>query len=150
MKLSPDLKKVQENMQPGVITQTGFLGDDARSFIDIIAHDEELMDEVGITFEQVVDQMNFLLEEGLKGLGEPTHVKDTWLVKIDEARGYLPCPWEDGIYRKRNVQVKHLKSGKVLNFSDLSIHMINAHHFLQGKGAEYRLEPALLRDVLEL
>lgn len=150
MKVSPDLKKVEHNLQPGVITQTGFLGEDARSFTDIIAHDEELMEEVGITFEQVVDQMNFLLEEGLKGLGEPTYVQDTWLVKIDEARGYLPCPWEDGIYRKRNVQVHHLKSGKTLNFSDLSIHMVNAHHFLQGKGAEYRLEPALLRDVLEL
>ncbi len=150
MKLSPDLKKVQENMQPGVITQTGFLGDDMRSFIDIIAHDEELMEEVGITFEQVVDQMNHLLEEGLKGLGEPVHVADTWLVKIDEARGYLPCPWEDGIYRKRNVRVEHLKTKQVLNFSDLSIHMVNAHHFLQGKGAAYRLEPSALRDILEL
>jgi hypothetical protein len=150
MKITPEIQKAIQNMQPGVITQIGFFGSDHRTLPDIILLDEELFDKLGMTFEKVAQKLKYLLEKGLEGLGEPIHVDNRWVVKVDETRGNFPCPYEDGIYHKRNVQVLHLSNNKMINFSDLSIHLLEAHHFLQGLGSFYRLEPAVLKDVLEL
>jgi hypothetical protein len=150
MKMSPEQKKALSNMLPGVIAQTGFLGDDHRKLVDIIAHDEELMQKSGLDFETLIERMKYLLAGGMKGMGEPIEIDGKWLVKVDEARGFLPCPYEDGIFRKRNVQVKHKVSGGQINYTELSIHLIEVHHFFQGKGAFYRLEPDTLKHVLEL
>jgi hypothetical protein len=150
MKISPDLAKAQANMRPGVITSDGFLGDEDRSLPDIIAADETSMEAEGITFEEAAAVMKRLTKEGKKGLGEPITVDDKWIVRVDDARGHLPSPFEDGIFRKMNVQVSNKNNGGELIFSDLSIHLLEKHHFLQGKGAPFRLEPKQLKKVLEL
>lgn len=150
MKMTHELNIAYHNMMPGKITQEGFLGDDNRKLVDIIAHDEELVAKLNLSYDKLTAKMEYLLTEGLKGLGEFVEVDNTWLVKVDEVRGNLPCPFEDGIYHKRNIQVKNIKLDKIVNFSDLSIHLIKTHHFFQGKGSFYRLEPHLLKDVLVL
>lgn len=148
MKMSPEYTRAQANMQPGAITKDGFLGEDTRLLVDIIAHDEELLKQCEVDIDTAVEKMQYLLEKGMEGLGEPITVDDTWLVKIDEARGKLPCPFEDGLFRKRNVQVEHKASGEKISFSELSLHLLQAHHFLQGKGSFFRLEPEILKKVL--
>ncbi len=150
MKISPEMAKAQANMRPGVITSDGFLGDDDRSLPDIIAADETAMEAEEITFEEAASQMKRLTKEGKKGLGEPITVEDTWVVRVDDARGHLPSPFEDGIFRKMNVQVKNKKNGEEMTYSDLSIHLLEKHHFLQGKGSPFRLEPRKLKKVFEL
>ncbi|NQT54365.1 hypothetical protein HQ576_20070, partial [bacterium] len=38
--------------------------------------------------------------------------------------------------------------GATLRFTALSIHLIRAHGFYQGRGAPYRLEPTQLAELL--
>jgi hypothetical protein len=153
MKMSPELTKAQANMQPGVITSDGFLGDDDRPIVDIIQDDEEEMARLGLSFEESAKKLRELMEEGRKGLGEPVTVERQWLVRVDEARGFLPSPFEDGIFRKVNAQVERLdESGKPTGdrvaYTQLSLHLMEKHHFLQGKGSPFRLNPGDIKRTL--
>ena len=64
MKMSPQYVKAQANMQPGVITSDGFLGDDPRPIVDIIAADEIRMRKLGLEFDEIVEKMRYLFDEG--------------------------------------------------------------------------------------
>uniref|UniRef100_A0A7C5VK56 Uncharacterized protein n=1 Tax=Fervidobacterium thailandense TaxID=1008305 RepID=A0A7C5VK56_9BACT len=147
MKMTPKYIKAQENMKPGKITADGFLGNDDRNLVDIITTDEEEFSLLGMDFIEVAKLMRKLMKEGLKGLGQPI-IYDKWEIKVDEARGHLPCPFQDGIFRKCVATVKNLKNGKEIVYSELSLHLLAAHHFLQGKGSKFRLEPTLIKEVL--
>lgn len=154
MKMSPEYVKAQANMQAGVITSDGFLGNDHRNLTDIIEQDEELMTSVGLEWEPVVARMRHLLKEGRKGLGEPVTVDGDWIVQVSEARGFLASPFEDGIYRKVNAEVVLAPGGKptaeTLYYSELSLHLLEKFHFLQGHGSPFRLEPAHIKKVLRM
>ena len=152
MKMSPEYTKAQANMQPGVITSDGFLGDDRRPIIEIISDDEAEMKRDGLEFDETVALMRHLMEESRKGLGEPVTVDGKWIVQAFEARGFLASPFEDGIFRKINAQVILIHEGKSTEYSilysDLSLHLIDKYHFFQGKGASFRISPAAIRRVL--
>jgi hypothetical protein len=151
MKMSPEFAKAQANMQPGVITSDGFLGDDERPIVDIIAADESAAGQLGLDFDEIVERMRHLMNEGRKGLGEPVTVDGSWIVQVYEARGFLASPFEDGIYRKVNAQVRlsdSAEGGKQLLFSELSLHLVEKYHFLQGTGSSFRLEPSQIKAVL--
>lgn len=150
MKMSPEYTKAQQNMQPGVITSDGFLGDDTRNIVDIIEADEEEFTRLGLDFDSVVATLRNLLEAGRKGLGEPVTVDDRWVVTTSEARGHLASPFEDGIFRKVNALIRNGYSESELLVSDLSLHLMEKNHFLQGKGASFRIEPDMIKKVLEL
>jgi len=150
MKMSPELKQAQENMAPGVITAEGFLGTDRRPLVDIIEADEEKMRLFEIGFEEAHEKMAYLLKEGRRGLGDPITVDDTWIVRTDEARGFLPCPFEDGVFRKVTATVTRRETDSEITFSELSLHLLEKHHFLQGTGSSFRIEPELLKETLRL
>ena len=152
MKMSPEYAKAQANMQPGVITSDGFLGDDTRPIVEIIADDEAKMEQLHLPFDEVVDRMRRLMEKGRDGLGEPVTVDDRWIVQVYEARGHLPSPFEDGIHRKVNAQVSLAQNGRTgdrsILYSELSLHLIEKYHFLQGHGSSFRLDPHEIKGVL--
>lgn len=141
-------------MQPGVITSDGFLGDDTRPIVDIIEADEEKFVQLGLDFDDVAARLRQLLEKGRRGLGEPVTVDGRWIVTSSEARGHLASPFEDGIFRKVNARVERLDngspSGDVIVYSDLSLHLLEKNHFLQGNGSYFRLDPEKIKLVLGL
>ncbi len=148
MKMTFDQKAAAERMKPGVLTSQGFLGADARSLADIVEADEEAFRAADLDFGEVADALDHLAREGEKGLGEPTTVDGKWLVKSDEARGKIPCPFQDGIFHKNAVTVELPGTGERLVYSDLSVHLLRAHHFCQGEGSPFRLAPdALVRAL---
>ena len=112
MKMSPEYTKAQANMQPGVIASDGFLGDDKRPIIEIIADDEAEMKRAGLEFDGIIALMRHMLNESRKGLGEPVTVDGKWIAQAFEARGFLASPFEDGIFRKINAQVTLIHEGK--------------------------------------
>jgi len=149
MKMTPELKKARENMEPGIITAEGFLGTDSRNLSTIIDEDTQLLRNFNLDSADLAAKLRYFMEEGRKGLGEPRTVDGIWLVKIDEARGVLPCPWEDGIFRKVNVTVARKETGEEIVFTDLSIHLLEVHGFLEGRGSSFRLEPESVRNVIK-
>lgn len=154
MKMTEELKQAQANMAAGVIAVEGFLGYDARNVAEIIQHDEEEMRRLNLEWDAVAAKMHELLKKGSDGLGEPMTIEKTWLVRVDEARGTMPSPWTgDGIFHKVNCEVRRVNKegkpeGKLLLFNELSLHLFEKYHFLQGRGSHFRLEPADLKTVL--
>ena len=149
MKMTPELKKARENMEPGVITADGFLGNDPRELSTIIDEDAQLLRSFNLDPGELTEILRHFMEEGRKGLGEPVTVDSQWLVKTDEARGYLACPWEDGIFRKINVTVERKDTGERISFTDMSVHLLEAHGFLEGRESAFRLEPETVKNVLK-
>jgi len=148
MKEAPNIQKAEQNMQTGMLSSEGFLGNDTRPLIDIIEADEEKMQSLGLDFDKVAERLRWFEKEGRKGLEEPITLENTWRIQVTEARGRIPCPFEDGIHKKINVEVTKLENSEKLLFSDLSIHLLQKHHFLQGKGSSFRLEPQQVKKVL--
>lgn len=146
MKMNYDERAAYERMKPGIITTGGFLGNDTRPLSDIIAADEELFRALAIDFDQVADRLETLARKGAEGLGEPITVEGQFLVKSDEARGKLPCPYGDGLYHKNAVSVQ--RGEDTIIYSDLSLHLLRVHHFCQGLGSPFRLDPVVLKRLL--
>lgn len=121
--MPPEYIEAQKNMQPGVISSMGFLGEDSRNLADIIQTDESLMARFNLSFEEVSRWMKEMMNEALKGLGESVIVRNKWEVQLYEVRGFIPCPFKDGIFRKRVVVIKKIGSNLQLTLSDLSIHL---------------------------
>lgn len=138
-------------MKPGVITRDGFLGDDPRRLAAILDDDQAAVNRLGLDHAAVAAALCRLLEESRKGLGTDVEVDGKFLVRSDDVRGKLPCPWRhEGLYHKTNVHVKNIQTGGALTFTALQIHLIEAHGFYEGRGSLFRLDPAKLKEVLEL
>lgn len=149
MKNTQAERDARERMKPGVITARGFLGRDERALSDIIQADEEAFRRLGLEFDTAADRLETWKEGGTRGLGEPVTVEGRWLVRTGDARGVLPCPWEDGVYHKNSVDVSDPRSGDILIYSDLSIHLLRVHHFCQGVGSPFRLDPDTLARMMK-
>ncbi|OQX29650.1 MAG: hypothetical protein B0D92_02605 [Spirochaeta sp. LUC14_002_19_P3] len=150
MKMTPELTAAQANMAPGIITAEGFLGNDTRNLSTIIDEDAQIMSRLHLNRDTIVEKLRHFMEEGRKGLGEPVTVDTEWLVKTDEARGRLTCPWEDNISRKTNVTIERKDTGEKLFYTDLSIHLLEAHGFLEGRGSSFRLNLESVKHVLKM
>ncbi|MEW6358965.1 MAG: hypothetical protein AB1696_21715 [Planctomycetota bacterium] len=151
MKQDPFLDLVERRMQTGVISRDGFLGGDARRLVEILMADEAEVNRLGLDHEQIADRLQHLLDRGKPGLGTEVKVDGRFLVSVETVRGLLPCPWPgDGLFPKTNVHVRRIDTGEEIVFSAMSIHLIRTHGFYEGKGSYFRLEPARLKEFLDL
>ncbi|MDN5303341.1 MAG: hypothetical protein PWP46_220 [Fusobacteriaceae bacterium] len=148
MKLSPKYEKAMANMQVGVISAQGFLGDEEINLVDIITRDENEFNKLGLKFDDVAKKMRYLLKKGQEGLGEPITVDNRWIVQVYEAKGNMPCPFEDYMAQKCVITLNDKNTNNKLTYTDLSIHLLEEHHFLEGKGSTFRLEPKILKEIL--
>ena len=143
MKRLPKWLAVEEMMQPGRLTRDGMLGDDPRPVEAIIEADQDTVDRLGLTHTDVARRLRELTERSRERLGDPVIVDDVLEVRIEETRGALPCPFKHaGRFGKMAVICTHLPTGESLMWSDLGMHMIEAHGFYEGKGSPFRVDPA--------
>lgn len=151
MKQSPEMKKIQANMQPGVITINGFLGEDYRDLIQILDEDDNKVKSLGLTHQQIADHMRYLRDKGEAGLDEFIKIPPHYAVRVATVRGGIRCPFEDkGLVPKSNITVRNLETGEDITYTDLCIHFIEKHGFYQGKGSLYRNSPEKIVRVLEI
>ncbi len=151
MKETPQNKTVRENMRPGKLSLPGFLGDDSRDLALLMEEDNVVIERLGVTHAAVAARMRALREAGVAGLGEFTAVAAHFEVRVDSVRGRIPCPFGDrGLCAKTSVTVRNLAIGREITFTDLHMHLIEAHGFYEGRGSAYRLEPEVLVAVLEV
>ena len=126
-------------MDPGAWTKDGFLGDDPLG-IDRIDSDRALLAQFDVNAEELGVRLEELWNRARTSEGEEYKPVPDVSVRIDEARGRMPCPFgHPGLYRKglMTVTTPDLR----LMISPLSIHMIKAHEFFGGRGSPFRLEP---------
>lgn len=151
MKQSKELDQIQAQMQPGSITQAGMLGSDKRRLGDIIEEDDAAVKRLGLTHQKIAAALVDIREQGKSGLGIATMVTSDLEVRVDSARGQLPCPFlHKGLIPKTYTVVRNVKSGREIIFTDLNIHMIEEHGFYEGRGSLYRLDPELLARELSI
>jgi hypothetical protein len=151
MKQSPELQKAQESMKPGAITLYGFLGTDERNLIDILTEDDGAVKRLGLSHEHIASRMEELRGLGKDGLGEFIRVQPHYQVRVESVRGKLPSPFGGpGLHQKTNTIVRNEALDLEIVYSDLHIHLIRNHGFYQGKGSQFRLDPATLARALEI
>lgn len=151
MKQTPEYDKIQAQMQKGVITLDGFLGDDSRKLVDIIAADTLTVHKRGTTHRAIARKMEHFKSLGLEGLGNFITLDEHFEVKVETVRGLLPSPFGGpGMYGKVNTTVVNKRIGRTITYTDLHIHFIADHGFYEGIGSPFRLEPDTLIEVLEV
>jgi len=151
MKQSAALSRIQADMTPGVITAGGFLGSDPRPLAEILADDEARVSRLGLTHAGIATRMRALRAAGARGLGEAVAVPPHFEVRVDGVRGKLPCPFSHkGLYAKVNIAVRNRRRGTEVAYTDLGIHLIEAHGFYEGRDSQFRLDPETLAETLEI
>ncbi len=150
MKPNPKEQAVLQNLEGGKLAKDGFLGDDPRPHQEIIRDDLAELEAGGITAKQLAKRMAELTEKGLEGLGAPiTH--DGYELVVEEYMGRMACPFRDGRRAaKRSTTARKVQDGTQMVWTDMSVHLIDAHGFFQGIGSPYRLEPLKLARFLGL
>jgi hypothetical protein len=147
-KQSPHLDRVENEM--GRIGMGHFMGSDPRKLAEILIDDQELVNSLDLTHEEIALRLEEITRAAKRGLGDPIFLEDRYEVRFDEARGKIPCPWmhPGGLFPKSHIELKDKVTNETLVWTDLSVHLIREHQFYQGKGSPYRLEPEVLKRVL--
>ena len=125
------------------------MGDDSRSFNEVIYADSSQVSKLGYTMEEIAARMQEITDTAKTGLGNWIKVDDKLQAVADEAKGSLICPWpHPGRYVKRITTVQRYNSGETIRWSELNIHLIAEHGFFEGRGAAFRIEPVKLINVI--
>ncbi len=151
MKHTPYDESVLERMAPGALCAEGFLGSDHRELGDILAEDDAAVAAAGTTHEQIAAQLDAWMKAATAELGRPAALSDSVTGTWHEGMGRIPSPWPgDGVFPKGELELVDNRTGRTLLVTPLSIHLIAAHGFFQGRAARYRLEPGELIVMLDL
>ncbi|MBN2202026.1 hypothetical protein JW777_08750 [bacterium] len=127
--------------RPGQISRDGFLGTDRRAVREIVREDGETLKRIGLSTEAVADILQSLIDAAKQGLEGPVDAGD-WIVRLDWARGLVPCPFgERRLQPKITLEAVRKGSGETILFSQLSVHLIREHGFFGGAGSVFRIEP---------
>ncbi|MBD3237578.1 MAG: hypothetical protein GF330_12800 [Candidatus Eisenbacteria bacterium] len=149
MKTSPEERRITERMQPGVLSRDGFLGEDRRSLGEIIDADRSSVLTLGFDQATLAARLQEILEAAMEGMGAPVRVGLHLEAVYRESMGRIPCPFGDGArFPKGEVELTDTSCSETLRFTPLSVHMIAAHGFFQGRGSRYRISPHALARVL--
>jgi hypothetical protein len=149
VKQSPEEKRITERMAPGVLCRDGFLGSDRRPLREILEADGHVVAGLGTTHEAIAAKLQGIYDRARAGLGTPVDISEGLTAVYREAMGRIPCPWGDGSFPKGVVEVTS-SDGETVASTALSVHLIAAHGFYQGRGSPFRLEPAVLARLLGL
>ncbi len=149
MKQSPNDAHLDAVLRSSALVAGGFMGDDPRRVMEVVDADAGALFGLGVTTAQVAQRLKEITERATRGLGTWVEIDEQYEAMVDEARGLLPCPWpHEGYYPKRVTTLKVVASGRTFRWSDLNIHMIEAHGFFEGKGSAFRIEPAEIVGIL--
>jgi len=139
------------NMAAGVLSRERFLGRDGRPLSEILDTDNAAVEELGVTHERIAQRLEEILRIATAGLGRPASVGPHQTAAYHEAMGRIACPWGAcGVFAKGEVELADARDPSVLRFTPLSIHLIRAHGFYQGRGSRYRVSPRKLVRRLDM
>jgi hypothetical protein len=152
---------LEKDMRPGaksdVGSDKGFLGGDEALLAVMAADNGHVVDELGLTHQELARHLRVVAAIGLKRLtiaqkakkalgAEPfTYQGRKFTVSFQFYRGDQPSPFNDGTKTDTDVTLTNVDSGKVLNYSLLVPDMIERYGFYEGTGTPYRVAP---RDII--
>ncbi len=151
MKKTPYDQRVLQRMAPGALCADGLLGDDPRDLTDILAADDAAVAAAGTTHERIAAGLAEWLGLATAELGRPVELTPNVTAVWREGMGRIPSPWPgEGVFPKGELELTDRRTGQAMRLTHLSVHLIAAHGFYQGRGSRYRLEPTYLAELLGL
>ena len=142
MKLGPDQQAILDRMAPAALCQEGFLGADTRSLAEIICTDQAAVEAMGTTGEDLAQRLGAIVTAAMAAQGRTIQVHPHLAATYHEVMGRIPSPWPgEGVFAKGHAELLDQRTGLKADISPLSVHMIAAHGFFQGRGSRYRIEP---------
>jgi len=149
MKLPPDMQKLEQMLRSSKLVAGGFLGTDTRPLPEIIEVDTAVVTKSGYTLAELAERMNEITQQASSRQGMAVVISDNLEAVVDDSRGRLVSPWPgEDTFLKRSTTITRKDTGARLRWSDLSIHLIQAHGFFQGTGSPYRLDPKELIEAI--
>jgi hypothetical protein len=149
MKQPPDIQKLEKTLRSSNLVAGGFMGTDQRTVTEVIDSDMFELTRLKVTVEKIAERMKVITDAAIPALGDWIQVDHKHTAKVDEAKGWLRCPWPHPVRcAKRITYVKNLESGQSIEWSDLNIHLIEEHNFFEGKGSLFRIEPKELVKII--
>lgn len=146
------------NFYPGALSKGGFLGKD-EDLDTIIQTDADTLQRIGTTHDEVSNTLYALLGYMHEGYVEdiPNRFRH-FTLKLERWRGWQWCPFTGCIFNATAVCpysdvdfiIKNNQSGERVAGPGMIWHLIGTHHFFEGKGSSYRVDPEQLARVLEL
>lgn len=149
-----EYEMVQESMRPNAWSMVGFLGTD-ESLRQVTIEDNETLEKLGITHAQISDRLNAIVKRGYEAKDEEAIISGKFLIKGFYTRGWQNCPFTETTKNlcgrgSSDYTIENIETGKKIKFPSLIIHLIKEHHFFEGRGTSYRLDPQLACEVLEI
>jgi len=142
MKLSPEEQEQVKLFGPSKFSADGFLGNDTRLPHEIITEDEETVVTLETTCEKIADFLESSFNKAEAAFGDTIEIKPGVSATYFEARGKIPSPYRgDGVFQKGETIVTDSASGNTIVLTRLGINLIRKHHFFQGHGSRYRIDP---------
>lgn len=147
-------------MRPGRFSQGGFLGP-SESLIAVLEQDEATLARLGVTPEQVAARLAALLEQGDQRREHWVRVPPHFSVRVEVWKGFQICPWADpdagqcraggGVrFASADWRLRNTRTSQEVSGPGLLVHLVRAHHFFEGPGSPYRVDPETLCRLLEL
>ena len=125
------------------------MGHDHRPLEEIIAADTATVEHMGYTLTQLSARMREITDSAKAGLEMSIRISERLEARVIEARGRVVCPWpHPGTFGKTVTKANRTDMDLQAAWSDLSIHMVEAHGFFEGFGSTFRLDPETLITVI--
>jgi len=149
MNNSSENQRLEEILRSSKLVSGGFMGNDTRSVTEIIDSDSVKLQKLGFTAKQIAERMQEITQKAIAGLGIWVEINNRRQAIVNEAKGFLICPWSHpGKFAKRVTTVRLKESGADIRWADLNIHLIAEHGFFEGKGSAFRIEPEKLINII--
>ncbi len=143
--------EMYSHLGPSRFSGLGFLGEDARDFEVILADDARTLERLGVSREQLVQELQEVYERALKAGGDPVPAGPGSVAECLECRGRIPSPFPgEGTFPKHQVRVFRAQRAESLVITPLALHLIERHGFFQGIGSPFRIDPARAVAMLGL
>lgn len=127
---------------PSAFSAEGFMGYDTRSLKEIITEDAARIHELGSSISSIVMALRAIYAAAEQALETPVQFGSSIVAVHYDSRGTIPSPIpEDGTYPKGETHITDTTNGMIIVVTPLSLHLIEAFGFFQGKGSPYRVEP---------
>jgi hypothetical protein len=142
MKQSPQDKKLDEVLHASILVAGGFMGSDRRTAQEVIEADRATLESLGIRAAPLAQRMREVTRVAESGLGTWVDWAGGLRVMVEDYKGDLVCPWpHGGHYHKRVTTLECPHTHNKLMWTDLNVHLIEAHGFFEGRGSAFRVEP---------
>jgi hypothetical protein len=151
LKRSPEEEKLHQKLKSSKFSAQGFMGSDRRPVDEIIAADRRVLNHKGVSIEMLVEALARAYQKAQRALGAEVTIRPGVVAVFHESMGRVPSPFKgDGVFAKGEAVVTELASGQHIILTQLGIALIERHHFFQGIGSRYRIDPETALHILGL